>query len=182
MSEDRATAEADRVKLLERMTFAFMQNVPHNVALGIEVLSLRKGRARMRLPFKATLCAPGEQSGIHDVVLTSLMDACCGAAVFMALDSPRPVATLDLRVDYLAAALWRQAVIAEAHCYRVADGVAFVRCQAFHPGQDPTHKDRETLGQGETLAEATGSFMLNTKEPGQGAVVEAAASAAERMR
>lgn len=169
MAENLLSTEGERVRLLGRMTRAFMQNVPHNVALGIEVVSLGDRQASMKLPFSELLRGVGEQSGLHELALTSLMDACCGAAVFMALDQPRPVATLDLRVDYLQASQAGRGVVAEAHCYRLSGEVAYVRCRAFHSCDE------------EPLAEAAGAFMLDTKEHATGAVAKEATDAAERL-
>ena len=79
------------------------------------------------------------------------MDACCGAAVFMALKQPVPIATLDLRIDYLKPAPPGRDVIARARCYKVTKNVAFVRCVAYHERED------------DPIASAVGSFMLSTK-------------------
>ncbi|MEZ4255338.1 MAG: PaaI family thioesterase [Polyangiales bacterium] len=75
----------------------------------------------------------------------------CGAAVFMALDVPKPIATLDLRIDYLRPATPGQAVLAEARCFKTTKNVAFVRSVAYHDRVD------------DPIATATGTFMLQTQ-------------------
>jgi uncharacterized protein (TIGR00369 family) len=138
---------------LERMRLlhgGFMNLVPHNRALGIEVVSLEPAYATMRLPYAAHLVGNPETGVIHGGAISSLMDACCGAAVFMALVEPVPIATLDLRIDYLRPATPPNPVLAKAHCYRVARSVAFVRCVAFHDDED------------DAIASASGTFMLAT--------------------
>jgi len=87
---------------------------------------------------------------LHGGVITSMMDACCGAAVFQALSEPLPIATLDLRIDYLKPATPREAVYAQAHCYKVTRNVAFVRGVAYHDSED------------DPIASAAGTFMLST--------------------
>jgi acyl-coenzyme A thioesterase PaaI-like protein len=77
------------------------------------------------------------------------MDATCGTAVIFVLKEPVPVATLDLRIDYLKPGLPEKAVHARAHCFKVARSVAFVRCEAFHP---------ETPD--DLIAVANGTFMI----------------------
>lgn len=133
------------------LTKAFMSNVPHNVALGIEVFDLEKANAKMRLPYQDKLIGNPETGVIHGGAISSLMDACCGAAVFMNLEDPRPIATLDLRIDYLKPATPKLEVIAHATCFKATRNVAFVRCIAYHTDpEDP-------------IASAAGSFALGTK-------------------
>jgi uncharacterized protein (TIGR00369 family) len=91
---------------------------------------------------------------LHGGAITSLMDACCGAAVFMKLARPTPIATLDLRIDYLQPATPGLDVLARCECFRVSRNVAFVRGIAHH--DDP----------GEPIAAAAGAFMLSTR-PGR---------------
>ena len=67
----------------------------------------------------------------------------------------QPIATLDLRIDYLRPAEPGQDVIAVATCHHMSKNVAFVRATAFH---DPD---------GEPIATAVGTFMLGTM-PGGG--------------
>jgi len=83
--------------------------------------------------------------------LTALMDSCCGMSVATMLEEPAPFATLDLRIDYVRPATPRDAVIAEAECYRITRSVAFTRAIAHHgDAKDP-------------IAAAAGTFMLGTK-------------------
>jgi acyl-coenzyme A thioesterase PaaI-like protein len=48
-------------------------------------------------------------------------------AVWTKLNHFRPMATLDLRIDYLRAAKPRADMVGHVECYRVAREVAFVR-------------------------------------------------------
>ena len=114
------------------------------------MVELSDGSARMRLPYSADLVGNPDTGVLHGGAITSLMDACCGAAVFMKLIMPVPIATLDLRIDYLRPADPGRDVLAHATCFRLTRNVAFVRGIAYVDDEaDP-------------VAAAAGAFMLAT--------------------
>ncbi len=127
-----------------------MENVPHNQALGIRLESLGDGEAVMTLPYDAKLVGNPESGVLHGGAITSMMDACSGAAAFMKLPEPGPIATLDLRIDYLKPATAGRDVVARANCYQRTRNVAFVRCVAYHDTVEAP------------IAAAVGTFMLST--------------------
>jgi len=129
----------------------FAANVPHNVALGIEILELGAEHAVFRLPYAAHLVGNVETGVLHGGAITALLDACSGAAVFGALTKPQPIATLDLRIDYLRPGAAGRDILARATCYRVTRNVAFTRAVAYHDDPD------------DPIASAAGTFMLATK-------------------
>jgi|SRR5690606_14542748 len=140
----------EEVRRLAQLNRHFHQVVPHNRALGLEMVALEDGEARMRLPYSPDLIGNPETGVLHGGAITSLMDACCGAAVFMKLTMPVPIATLDLRIDYLRPAAAGREVLAHATCFRLTRNVAFVRGVAYHDDEaDP-------------IAAAAGAFMLAT--------------------
>jgi uncharacterized protein (TIGR00369 family) len=140
----------ERLALLERLNRQFAGLVPHNRALGLELLSLSDGEALVKLPWAAHLVGNPETGVVHGGVITSLLDACAGAAVFMKLQQPIPIATLDLRVDYFKPATPREPVQARCFCTKMTRNVAFVRGLAFHEESDP-------------VASVTGTFMIGTR-------------------
>lgn len=140
----------DHFERLRQMNEGFMRFVPHNRALGLVVQRLGPAEAVMVLPYHPQLVGNPDTGVLHGGAITSLLDACAGAAVFMALDTPQPIATLDLRIDYLKPATPGGDVTAEAHCFKVTRNVAFVRALAYHDADDP-------------IAAAAGTFMLSTK-------------------
>lgn len=129
----------------------FMRLVPHNLALGMEVVALSEARAEFRLPYAEKLIGNPETGVLHGGAISALMDAASGAAVFQALSRAMAIATLDLRIDYLKPATPGRDVVARAHCYKLTRDIAFVRGVAFHDDEaDP-------------IATSAGTFMLGTR-------------------
>jgi len=144
----------ERLELLARLNRNFADLVPHNRALGLAILELGDGEAVIELPYAEHLVGNPETGVLHGGAITSMMDACCGAAVFMKLEQPTPIATLDLRIDYLKPASPGENVRARAHCYHLTRNVAFVRGVAYHDRED------------DPVASATGTFMVSTRARG----------------
>lgn len=150
---------------LEVLRAAFKDFIPHNKAIGVELLeaSFEPAAVVLSLPYDPKLVGNPDTGHLHGGVITTLLDATCGASVFLKLQQPTPIATLDLRVDYLGPGTAGRAVLARAECYKVTRNVAFVRAAAYH--------DRPE----EPFATATASFMIST--PGKSVVGAALAGA-----
>lgn len=141
------TETYDTAALPDRMT----QFVPHAAALGMELVSIGKGQGVMRAAWREELVGDPETDVIAGGVVTALIDHTCGLAVNSANETPMPIATLDLRIDYLRPAKPRSGVTAEATCYRLTRSIGFVRAQAWD--DDPA----------DPLATAQATFMLNPR-------------------
>lgn len=135
--------------LLERFRESVERRVPHNTALGLRFVGLEGSRISVELPYDARLVGNPETGVLHGGAITALMDATSGTAVFAKILQPVPIATLDLRIDYLAPARPGLAVIARAECVKATHSIAFVRCEAFHR-EEPA----------ELIALANGTFMI----------------------
>lgn len=83
------------------------------------------------MPWSPQLVGNPETQVLHGGAITTLLDACCGASVFLKLKQPSAIATLDLRVDFLGRAPAHHQVFARAECYRHTNSVAFVRAIAY---------------------------------------------------
>lgn len=142
---------------------SFRDRVPHNHALGLELIEIGEGLARMRLPYDVRLIGNPETRVLHGGVVTTLIDACSGASVFMRIQRQIPIATLDLRIDYMGPAEPDRDVIARAECYRVTKNVAFVRAIAYHDDE------------ARPIATSASTFMIGTK--GRSVISEDAAAA-----
>lgn len=125
-----------------------IEMAPHMAALGIRLESFDPARAIMRLPYSENLVAYKETGVLAGGAVFSLMDSVCGMAVLAALKSLRPVATLDLRLDYMKPAAAGSDLFGAADCMRVTRHVAFVRGVAYHERED------------DPIAHATGTFAL----------------------
>ena len=130
------------------MNAAFTTNVPWNAALGLELVEAEAGVATIRLPYRTELVGNPENGVLHGGVVSSVVDATCGAAVFLGVKPLRPIATLDLRIDYLRAAEPGRDLLCRARCTRITTHVAFVQAVAHHG--DPDHP----------VATAAATFMI----------------------
>ncbi|MCC6337983.1 MAG: PaaI family thioesterase [Myxococcales bacterium] len=119
---------------LESINAAFRDFVPHNRALSLEVTeaTFEPAIAVLRLPYDGRFAGDPDSGVLHGGVITTLLDACAGASVYFKLQSPTPIATLDLRIDYLKPATAGRDVFARAECFHVTHNVAFVRAIAYH--------------------------------------------------
>lgn len=133
----------------------FTEGIPHNKALGMELLELERGGATFRLPYDRKLVGNPDTGVLHGGAITALLDAASGASVFAALTEWVPIATLDLRIDYLRAAEVGRDVLCRATCYKQTRNVAFTRAIAYH--EDPA----------DPIASSVGTFMLSTKAGGK---------------
>ena len=136
-----------RLKLVR----GFSANVPHNKALGVEILEMKPHEALFRLPYDEKLVGNPDTGVLHGGAITALLDGASGAAVFASLVDFVPIATLDLRIDYLRPAEVGLAVHARATCYKMTKNVAFTRAVAYH--EDPD----------DPIAHSVGTFMISTK-------------------
>jgi uncharacterized protein (TIGR00369 family) len=127
-----------------------LDHVPHAKAVGLTVVSVERGIAVLKLPYAEELVGNPDTGVVHGGVITTLLDNCCGIAVGSSLDMMRPIATLDLRIDYMRPATPKEDIFARAECYKVTSNIAFVRATAYHTDI------------GDPIATAVGAFMLNT--------------------
>jgi uncharacterized protein (TIGR00369 family) len=133
-----------RLKILAQ----HMGLTPYIAGLKGEVLELTPERARLRVPYGPDLVGDPDTGVVHGGVITGMLDHTCGMAVTGALRNPMPIATLDLRIDYMKPAEPGRDIIAEAECVKVGHEIAFVRGLAHQGSRD------------EPIALCTGAFML----------------------
>lgn len=147
--EPNAPAPAPDVEQAARIIESIARFVPHNRALGIRFVELTSATLTLALPYDENLVGNPLTGVIHGGAITALLDAACGAAVFVKVGRPMPIATLDLRIDYLRPATPAKEVYGRAECFRVTQNVAFVRCEAFHADSED-----------DLVAVANGTFIL----------------------
>lgn len=125
----------------------FISALPYARALGLTLVRLGNGTAEILMPWNGQLIGDPETGVVHGGAVFALMDTCAGTAVMSHPSAPRRTATLDLRIDYMRAALPDRAITAHAECYHLTRTVAFVRATA-------------TDGDDRAIATATGAFMI----------------------
>ncbi len=132
-------ADDDFTPDLEALNSTFCEMVPHNLALGLVLTHIDRqaAMATIRLPWHERLVGNPLTRAPHGGAITTLLDSCCGASVYMRLPEPLPIATLDLRIDSLKAAVPDRDIIARAECYRATHNIAFVRAIAYQDEADP---------------------------------------------
>lgn len=100
------------------------ETMPYCAALGVRVEAIDADRVRLRLPFREENANPG--NALHGGVAASLIDIAGSAASWTGIDA-RPgleASTLDLTVNYLAAAIGEE-VVASAEVLRRGKEIAY---------------------------------------------------------
>lgn len=134
-----------------RLAEGFVRAIPHNVALGLQLVEAGPAKAVARLDYREAFLGDPEAHIWHTGPAISLADATLGFAVFQALPRLESIATLDLRMDYLRPAQAGEPLIAEGACYHVTRRVVFARAE-LHQG-DPQR----------LTAVCTATFMRTSK-------------------
>lgn len=92
---------------------------------------------------------------VHGALLTLIMDSIFGLAAFTALDELKPVATINLRTDYLADIGPGGRVVCAAECTELRGDVAYV---AGSLNDEATNRP---------IATGSGAFIIGARRPGQ---------------
>ena len=137
------------------MTDEWLANIAKHMAqtayiagLKGEVVEVGPGRAKLRVPYGPDLVGDPDTGIVHGGVVTGMLDHTCGVSVSAALGKPMPIATLDLRIDYMKPAKPGEDLFAEAECVKVGREIAFVRGLAHQGSRDAP------------IALCTGAFMI----------------------
>ena len=113
---------------------AFYAEIPHHKAIGLEAVAANGDEAWMRIAYDPRFVGNPDTGGLHGGLVTTMMDATGGLAVLASVPKGTPVATLDLRLDYLRGAEPGLALIGWAKCYKLTRNVAFTRGVAHEEG------------------------------------------------
>lgn len=123
-------------------------------SLDLQPVLIGKGKATFSMRLPADFC--DEAGAIHPGLYTIILDSIFGLAVFTALDEIKPIATINLRSDYVSCINAGQWAVCAAECEAVAGDIAHVS------GRLVAKSD------GRLLATGAGSFMVGTKGPIKG--------------
>lgn len=131
----------------------FAQVSPYNRELGLLLHAARPDGCVLQVGYQDALVGDPQTGVLHGGAITALLDAAFGFAIFTRLPELRPMATLDLRIDYLKPATPGRAVLGDAVCYKLTPDLAFVRGCAYHDTpEDP-------------FATAVGIYMFTDGRP-----------------
>lgn len=132
--------------VFERAT-RFLSALRHCHVLGIKLHSASREGLTLELPFSPHIVGNPLTGIVHGGALTSLMDTACGMSTLCVLPQFEVCPTLDLRIDYMHAAMPNKAIFGFAQCYRVTPDVIFSRGFAYQ--DDPE----------QPIAHVVGTFM-----------------------
>ncbi len=122
--------DAGRVKRM-RMWQQITTISPYSRELGLRLHEVEPEWCVIKVLPDARLVGNPQTGVVHGGVVTALLDSCYGLAIFVRLDKLRPMATLDLRIDYLKAATPGREIFGGAVCYKLGHELAFVRGCAY---------------------------------------------------
>ena len=150
----------DRLKKLWELGPLFVSGTPHSVALGFRFVAIEIGSATLAMDYDPKLIGDTQTRVMAGGVVTALLDHTSGLAAISAFEQSVPVATLDMRIDYMRAAEPGKAVIAEARCYKTTSNVAFVRAVAHDGDSD------DPVASCQAVFMTTGGGWKNTDDSG----------------
>ena len=137
--------------------------IPHAASLGMTVVDLGPCRAILKLPYGDSLVGDPTRGVVFGGVITTLIDQALGLAVSCSLEDLRPIATLDLRIDYLRPAEPGRDLFGRGDCYRTTRNVGFARGIAYETSEsDPFATCLATFMLGSTMGDSP--FMAALQE------------------
>ena len=129
---------------------SIVESLPHNAKLGIRTVEIGRGRCTTYIEFRPELVGDPRRGVLHGGVVTTLLDATSGVAVYSSLPPETTLATLDMRIDYLKPTQPGKRLYATADLSRLTRRIAFVRASAYQ--DDPENE----------VAHCAASFMIGS--------------------
>lgn len=119
--------------------------------LNMQTVARGDGWAEMALPWRKELVGDSGTGFVASGAIFSMMDSAAGMALYSALPDFEPLATLDLRIDYLRPAAIGATIFGRAEVVKLTRRVAFIRGIA-HDGDA-----------NRPVANVTGTFMRTSQ-------------------
>ena len=145
--------------LVEQVNSIFLENIPFNKVLGIELESLEEERIALRINMRDELIGNFIQETLHGGVISSLLDVMGGLTAFLnlikrmedcsnkeKLQRLARFGTIDLRIDFLRPGRGKF-FLASGNVLRMGNKVAVTRMEL--------HNDDQTL-----IAVGTGTYVV----------------------
>jgi uncharacterized protein (TIGR00369 family) len=105
----------------------FLLKSGHGGWLGLEYRDHGEDWFELALPWREELVGDTESQVLASGPILSLMDTATSLSVWGRLGLFVPIATLDLRIDYMRPARSGETVVGRGKCYHTTNSVAFVR-------------------------------------------------------
>lgn len=137
----------------ESLAMHFTSAIPHARECGMKVSRLDAQGAWASMPYRPEWLGDTERGLIHTGIITTLVDTISGLAVLAGSGAFEPIATLDLRMDYLRPAVPDKDLYCHAACYRLTRSIAFVRASAWQDNEQ------------EPVAVSQSAFMRGSHAP-----------------
>ena len=128
----------------------------HSLFRTLELMPVVIGKGKATFSMALPDAYAGVDGMVHGGLYTIIIDSIFGLAVFTALEAIKPIATINLRTDYVGAVAPGSRAICEAECDAIRGDVAYVRGKLT------------AASNGRLLATGSGAFMVGTKGPIKG--------------
>ena len=136
--------------------------IPLHKFLGIELLEMKKGYGKVRVPFREEVVGDIRRRRWHGGIIATVMDSVGGFAAGTYLTSfEDKIATVDMRVDYLWGAT-ESAIVVDGTVIRAGSTMVVTTMRAWQEGSE------------ELLAE--GKAVSNIRRQGEQAIMESHAN------
>jgi uncharacterized protein (TIGR00369 family) len=113
----------------------FEESIPFNKFLGLKLLEVSTGFAKILVPFRPELIGEIRERRMHGGVITSAMDTVAGAACFSTIDVRKDkLATIDLTTDFLSP-ISEGDVVVTGKVKKSGNRVIFIYMEAYHPDE-----------------------------------------------
>lgn len=122
-------------KLTDKEYFAglkrfFEEKIRFNAYLKMEIVTLKKGYARLKIPFTENLIGDPFRPALHGGVISTLLDTAGGIAAFTSSNPGDKLSTVDIRIDYLRPGGLKD-LMADGRVLRIGNRVAVCEIIAF---------------------------------------------------
>ena len=115
---------------------AIVEATPYMRAIGATYVGKSADGVTLKVPYREDLVGDPQTRVIASGVVTALLDNGCGMAVWERLNEFKPIATLDLRIDYMRPAQPGRDLLVTAACYKLTRSIGFVRGFAYDASPD----------------------------------------------
>ena len=126
----------------------------HGGWLGLNYHNQREDWVELALPWRTDLAGVAETGVLASGPIISMMDNATSMSVWTMTKRFIPHVTLDLRVDYMRAAVPGRTVIGRGECYKLTRTIAFIRGIAYE--EDPEDPVAHVIG---TFMASQGTYL-----------------------